>query len=322
MMAAVALALGSCSRTETVEVASSRAISFEGTGAYNTTKADVTSEDFKQFYVYGSYNAAGNIFDAQEVNKSGDSWGYTPLQYWVDGNWNFGAYYPKANGVVAEWAHESGLTLNINSDNSHQNDVVYADATAELTEGASATYATPVTLNFNHLLSKVQFKFVKGSDGNYSTAGQKVELSNFEFSGSMVTSGKWAKAIATNNSAQDASYTAFTEATEVTEEGLSATYYVIPQTVQSTWTITCNAKVTDNAGEVLKNGTISITAFPTSPVEWEAENAYVYTATIYLNNIDDPNVDDEDLKPITFEASAKDWTENSPETGVTLKGNE
>ena len=303
-VAVAALALAACSKNETVEVAKTSEIGFAGVGINNITRAgDVSSTNFSEFYVFGAYNSEAKIFDNQLVNGGPNAWTYSPLQYWVaNETYNFGAYAPKADGVVAAWTYSGGLTLEVNSDNDNQNDVVRASNNG--TMYADVTMAQPVALSFEHILSKIKFVLTKGT----SVQGQKVEVSGFSLSGEMVTSATWTDAMAPEPVAQT-SYTGFGTATEVAAAGVELPFYVIPQTVGA-WSISFTAKVTDNAGTVLKEGTVTAT-LPTTITPWVAGNAYQYTAAIEMNNIDDEDTPDEEIVPIEFTGSkAADWVEN------------
>lgn len=315
MMAALALALGGCSKTETTEVAQGGKIGFAGSGVNNITKADLTPDNFTAFKVYGGHDAT-DLFNGTVVSKgSGADWTYENTQYWVDGNWKFGAYAPETSGVSASWSYDNGLILTVNSDNANQNDVVYASATAELGEGAAETYTTVVALQFNHLLSKVEFRFQKGN----SIAAQQVELSDFQVTG-ITSSGVWTAGVLGNTS-KTSNYTAFLEESAIEESGLTAgPFYVIPQTVGS-FAITFNAKVTQN-GEVIAEGTVNGTV-PTGDItQWTANYVYRYTATLEMDNIEPTDPEKPNANPIEFVGTVNGWESNITEGNVNLTENE
>lgn len=316
LLCLAAAAMTSCTNEETLEMAESRAIGFWGSGIGNVTKAgDITPSNFAQFYVYGGYEEEA-IFNGQEVNYNASVWSYSPLQYWVaDKTYNFGAYAPSATGIAPSWNYTAGLTLTVNSDANNQNDLVYADATATTPEDeAKLASQAAVSLNFTHLLSKIQFKFLKDTE---SLGGQKVEMANFKVAG-IITNGQWIKGVqktATESKGDYADFGGddFANAQEiVATDGLSTTaWYVIPQT-PTAFAITANVKVTDYADTVLKNGTISATLPIDVITTWAAQNQYLYIATIKMQNIDDPNNPNEELVPIKFTGSTVDW--NKPVT--------
>lgn len=325
MMAALALALGGCSKTETTGSAQGGTIGFAGSGVNNITKAgDLVDNNFRKFYVYGSYQETGGTivdrFTKQEVTKPENTWGYTPTQYWANGTWRFGAYYSDAaeGGVVPSWSYADGLKLVVNSDNSHQGDLVYAAPENDITVDDATTYNTEVSLTFKHLLSKIQFKFTMGE----SVAAYTVKLSNFKVA-NIITDGTWEKDRCTVGSTKaEAGYTDFATTETIAEGGLVAgPFYVIPQAVgtdANAFTITFNAEVTDGK-TVYKNGTVTATVPVGSYPNWDAQNYYQYSAEINMTNIDDPNTPDEDLQPIVFAVEDLDgWDTITPEISTTL----
>ena len=304
-VAVAALALSACSKNETVEVAKTAEIGFAGSGINNITRADVTVANFAQFYVYGSYTTEGTpIFDGVEVNKGGSEWTYSPLQYWTEGEtYNFSAYAPKAEGIEASWTYGGGLVLDVNSDNENQNDLVYA--VQNDVQCTDVTQMAPVSLKFNHLLSKINFVLTKGT----SVEGQKVEVSNFSLSGEMITGATWTAGTKADDAAAQTEYTGFATATEVAAgTGVELPFYVIPQNI-GTLAITFTATVTNNAGDEVKSGTVTATLPVATVTAWTAGNAYQYTAAIEMNNINDPDTPDEDVQPIEFTGEATDWVE-------------
>lgn len=316
MLGAAAMVLASCTQNEVVEVAESRAIGFYGTGIDNITKADITSSTFTHFYVYGGYNGT-TIFDKTEVSYNGGKWGYKPTQYWAAGTWRF-AGYEGGTGVTPTWSYDDGLTLEVNSDASNQSDVVYAATSPDITieEGEVATYSNPVALSFTHLLSKIQFKFLKDEQ---SLGGVTVKLSDFVVSG-ITTNAKWVAGTQEDvTSPATGSYSNFETAKEIDgTNGLStAAFYVIPQTVE-TFTITADAVVTDAAGTEVHSGQITATVPTTDITEWTAQNYYIYTATVAMSNIKDPE-DPTQPQPIEFTGTtAADWNLPAQEDNVDL----
>lgn len=304
MLGAAAMMLASCTQNEVMEVSESRAIGFNGTGIDNITRADITSVDFAQFYVYGGYGTNA-IFNKVSVTKGSDSkWSYNPTQYWANGTWNF-AGYAGGDGVTPTWDNAAGkLTLAVNSAADNQSDVVFAKQQGINVTDAT-TYNTAVTLNFTHLLSKIQFKFTKESA---SLGGVTVKLQNFKVA-ALTTNAKWVDGVQqVADEPATGDYTDFTAATEVDgTSGLStAEFYVIPQSV-SAFAITANAEISDANSTVIKSGTVTATVPTTTITAWAAQTKYVYTAELKYENIVTPDPG-KDPKPIEFTGSASDWT--------------
>ena len=312
--AAAVVALSSCTKNEVLEVAESRAISFNGTGIDNITRNDITSTGFNQFNVYGGYGKDNTIFDGRSVTKS-PGWQYSPTEYWVAGTWNFGAYaVDGTSGVTPTWNYTNGLTLEVVSDMTNQGDLVYADAeNIPVTKGEDGNLqgTQVVSLNFTHLLSKIQFSFTKSSD----LSGQQVTISDFTISG-INTKCTWTKGV------QGSSNTPvnFTDAMgdELSEgEGTKTTeFYVIPQTVGENFTITAKVLVQDNAGTTIKNGTITAKLDKALITEWGAQNRYIYSSSISIDDITDSN--NPNPKPIVFSGSAEDWSVQN-HGGITIQ---
>ena len=311
MMAALALALGGCSKTETTGSAQGGVIGFAGSGVNNITKAEgeiITADGFDQFLVYGGYGTDAVIFNGVEVTKSENNWTYTNTQYWQVGTWKFAGYAPQATGITPVWNHTPGLQLTVNSDMDNQNDLVYAATTddIEITSENVNTYETEVPLSFTHLLSQIKFNFTKGT----SVAGNTVKLYDFKVSG-IYANGVWNAGTLDPVSGETEEYTDFGTAEETAEEVLTEGgletqhYFVIPQPV-GTFNITFSAVVTDAGGAEIRKGTVTATVPNDTYTTWDAQNAYLYSAVIEIENIDDPN--NPDLpKPIEFTASAGEW---------------
>lgn len=316
MLGIATMMLASCTNEDVLNVSDSRAIGFNGTGIDNITKADITSGTFTHFYVYGGYNETP-IFNGTEVSYNGGNWGYTPTQYWAAGTWRF-AGYEGGTGVTPTWSYANGLILEVNSDASNQSDVVYAASTDITIEEANvATYSTPVALTFTHLLSKIQFKFLKDAQ---SLGGVTVKLSDFKVDG-ITTNAQWtAGTQGTATSPATGAYSDFTSPEEiVANTGLSTdAFYVIPQTV-GTFTITADAVVTDAAGTKVHSGQITATVPTTDITEWTAQNYYIYTATVAMSNIKDEEDPDQQPKPIEFTGTtAANWNSPAQEDNVDL----
>lgn len=315
MLGAAAMVLASCTQNEVLNVSDSRAIGFNGTGIDNITKADITSSSFDQFYVYGGYTT-DELFKGTEVNKqSGGNWTYSPTQYWKAGSWKFDAYAPKAdNAITPEWSYTNGLTLTVNSDKTHQNDVVYAKGTANVTDtdnnGILEGETGNVSLNFTHLLSKLAFKFTKDPQ---SLGAMTVTMSEFKVAG-ITTNGQWIagvqQTLTDNPAPATGEYTDDAGEIKATEGVQTAWFYVIPQQVQE-FAITAKVKVVNGAGDIIKDGTISAKVPATGIgviTEWVEQNQYLYSAQLSINQITDP--ENPNPQPIVFEGSAADWKEN------------
>ena len=307
-------ALASCTNEEVVGVTDQQTgvISFAGSGINNMTKADMDDNSLTSFNVYGGYDGKGNVFNGTEVTGTvgGGVWNYSPLQYWVDGkNYKFAAYAP-ADGATATWDYTNGLTLEITGAGTE--DVVYAAATKD---AVNASNPGSVSFAFNHILSKVEFKFTLDE----TLKGLTVTLQNLTVGDAIEKNGKWEdgnQVAATTLS--KGSYTDFSSVQTVdATNGLTTTsFYVIPQNLSSsTITIYAKAVATDGVTE-FKNGSITATLPVDVITEWEEGKYYLYTAKLAMSNIDDGDDDnpDEEPKPIQFEVtSVTGWEPATPD---------
>lgn len=175
-LAAMGLALTACNSDETVEMAKGNAIGFK-TFVNNSTRAanDATTTNLESFKVWGLMNKGdktGTPFVAKEVTKANGTWSYTPPVYWEkDYAYSFVALAPNedytftAPTAINTWG---SLTFD-NGDG--ETDLIYATAKQE-TVPANGCPA-PVSLTFNHMLSRVRFQFENGM-----LDGSKLTVSN------------------------------------------------------------------------------------------------------------------------------------------------
>lgn len=179
--------LASCSNDETVEMAQQKAIGFSNAFVNNGTRSVVdpsfTTSTLNDFAVYG-FTQKGQIFDGVKVSKGGTAstgWSYDNVQYWVPGNtYTFGAIAPysvaaKVSDVtLPESATKVEMKVAFTNTDADQVDLLHA-APTQIT-GVTASYTTPVSMTFNHQLSKVKFSFenVVGVDYNVKVINVKI----------------------------------------------------------------------------------------------------------------------------------------------------
>lgn len=205
---AVAAAV-SCSTELTVDAPKGAAIAFNNLFVENSTRGavDYDANNLPQdFAVYGTIKNANNeygvIFNNVEVAKSGDIYSYQNTQYWVAGNnYYFNAFAPyqgaKWSFAMAEDTNANVGTLTFDNEKAAATmDLIYAYNSRE---NVAANDNTPVALTFNHLLSKVAFKFYNEFDAvsNIKFEVYNVKITNApsvaEVSVNNNTIGEWAK---------------------------------------------------------------------------------------------------------------------------------
>lgn len=175
-LAAMGMALTACNSDETVEMAKGNAIGFK-TFVNNSTRAanDATTTNLESFKVWGLMNKGdktGTPFVAKEVTKANGTWSYTPPVYWEkDYAYSFVALAPnEAYTFTAPTAINTWGSLTFDNGDG-ETDLIYATAKQE-TVPANGCPA-PVSLTFNHMLSRVRFQFENGM-----LDGSKLTVSN------------------------------------------------------------------------------------------------------------------------------------------------
>lgn len=183
--------LASCSNDETVEMAQQKAISFSNAFVNNGTRSIVdpsfTTTSLNDFAVYG-FTQKGQIFNGEKVSKGGSAstgWSYANLQYWVPGNtYTFGAIAPHSvaanvSGVaLPENATKVEMKVAFTNTDADQVDLLHAAPSQIAGTGVTATYTTPVSMTFNHQLSKVKFSFQNSVGVGYNVKVSNVKITD------------------------------------------------------------------------------------------------------------------------------------------------
>ena len=317
--AAAVVALSSCTKNEVLEVAENRAIGFDaftpnGTRAVSDMAGN-GSGTFNKFYVYGSYanKTAANttvftnttVFNGETVsyNSGNSGWGYSPAQYWQNGNYKFAAY-SNGNDKINErvtYTHDDGLQIaNYTVGTS---DLLYATATANVED--KTMYNKSVDFTFNHILSKVKFTFDSSSFAdNLHVTVSNLQIDNSNkigtYNGSAWTSLSGSGAITYNTIDVNAStYTA--------EE-----CYVLPQRTENL-TASFTVTVTDALGATIMTKSFSkVSLNVTNNETWAAGFVYNYTTDL-TEKIIDPNGGQSN--PIVFTGTASVWKNNASGDG-------
>lgn len=292
--AAMVLALGSCTKTETVNVSDANYIGFDNAFVGNPTKAidEVTTDNIDHFMVYGGYDANQNLFNAVEVFKnSNGEWTYSPLQQWKDNQtYKFAAYYPQTLTVTPVFDYATGsLTFTdvVVNNTVNQVDFIYDESGEILSETNSPRDKVPFT--FEHKFSMVQFTIKSGFAEDIV-----VGISDFKFYGmnskSTLTDGAWAAA--TEPILVDKAIVLKNENAQAAETPVDYVdnCVVMPQTFESgvvfakfTVTLTSTGTSLDNIPENERTAEITA-AIPKDT--WERGYRYNYIVTIDGQNLD------------------------------------
>lgn len=185
-LATVAM-LTSCSNDETVEMPQSKAIGFSNAFVNNGTRSiddpSLTKKTLGSFAVYG-FTQNGQIFDGTIVSRrdEGTIWTYNPLQYWIAGNiYTFSAIAPADITVTNESVVDGKVRMTVPFTNDGVTDLLHA-APAQITD-VTETYSTPVSMTFNHQLSKVKFSFENAVGDGYNVKVTNVRIDDAKQSG-------------------------------------------------------------------------------------------------------------------------------------------
>ncbi len=141
-----------------------------------------TAFPYDKFGVY-AYHTEGDsetqFMVNQYVYKEGDVWKYSPTQYWpFSGTLSFYAYAPYSTDYPDE-QEASGGEVNIPLDG--QTDILWASRPHMTYEQGK----DGVTFGFQHLLSQLQFRFVKGDGFEDGITVNEIKLTNTKINASL-----------------------------------------------------------------------------------------------------------------------------------------
>lgn len=310
MLGVAAMALASCTNEEVLNVADSRAISFDNAFVNNSTRAAINGvDDLEKFYVFAGFDSkVDNVYKNNEVTRGGvaSSYTWTPeyTAYWQNGEtYTFDAY--AANEKIDDEAVAVGKDGKLNF-----TDVTFTDGTNDILV-AEASVPTvdidnvqPVALEFSHVLSQVKFTF--------ETAIENVNftITNVSFN-NVVNKGSYAASVWTASSTvEDKQAYSFGDAGSVTNDakGSTKTLIILPQQLsEKVQTVTFTLKAEGALALDERTLTAKLPTF-----DLTEGYSYNFVATLTKDNIKDPENPDEDFKPIEFTISEEDgitdWT--------------
>ena len=353
--AMAALTLVSCSSDDldsfSDNSSKNEAISFDGylgrsAVAVNGTRGSVeTKETLKTngFAVFGKYTPTegqpSDFFDNQKVTYSTTTskWTYTPLRYWpTNGKIDFFAYAPHKEGQKLK-SNTTTFDFTVDKDIAKQKDLLWANATGQITGKFEGTTKEKVTFLFKHALSRLGYTVklsgdYKSSDATFTlkkitlagspddeTKGAFYKTGTIDLSKKDAT-GLWNAATSDENKQYfkwfDASYTVTSStATHPTAPDSKSDYlFVIPQDFSEK--IGDAGHETENPDKLYviveydvnyKSGTPSTTitnkVYKKLPIKFEQGKAYMLNLTIGL-----PIEFDIDVETVS---GVEDWDEQS-----------
>lgn len=323
--------LASCSNDETVEMAQQKAISFSNAFVNNGTRSvhdpSFTTLTLKDFAVYG-FTQEGQIFNGEKVSKGGAAstgWSYDNVQYWVPGNtYTFGAIAPYSvagnvsNVTLPTGATKVGMEVAFTNTDADQVDLLHA-APAQIT-GVTPTYTTPVSMTFNHQLSKVKFSFLNSVGEGYNVKVSNVKITDAFKEGTLTVAAAgntWGNQtdktlelnfgnVVANASSTEASAIANATTLESYNEKL-----MIPMSNTAKYTVTFTVGLyKDNVLLGTYNHRVEI-----KDVEFKLGYCYNFKASLNHKNI----TGEDELNPIEFTvASVKDWDQTESNKGLNV----
>ena len=322
--------LASCSNDETVEMAQQKAIGFSNAFVNNGTRSVVdpsfTTSTLSDFAVYG-FTQNGQIFNGEKVSKGGAAstgWSYDNVQYWVPGNtYTFGAIAPHSvaanvsNVTLPTGATKVEMEVAFTNTDADQVDLLHA-APAQIT-GVTPTYTTPVSMTFNHQLSKVKFSFQNSVGAGYNVKVSNVKITDAYEKGTLTvasTENTWGGQtsknlelnfgnVVDNASGTNAAFIANTKTLESYNEKL-----MIPMGTD-TYTISFTAE--------MYKGTVLLGIYPHTVqiknVEFKLGYCYNFKASLTHENI----TGEGELKPIEFAVTkVEDWNKADVDKGLNV----
>jgi hypothetical protein len=321
--------MASCSNDETVEMAQQKAISFSNAFVNNGTRSSVdpsfTTESLQDFAVYG-FTQKGQIFNGEKVSKGGNAWSYDNVQYWVPGNtYTFGAIAPYSVAAnvskvaLPENATKVEMEVAFTNTDAKQVDLLHA-APSQIT-GVTATYTTPVSMTFNHQLSKVKFSFANAVGAGYNVKVSNVKITDAFKEGTLTVAAagntwdnqtdktlelNFGNVVADGATADEAAVIANAATLESYNEKL-----MIPMNNTAKYTVTFTAELCK--GDVLLgtyNHRVEI-----KNVEFKLGYCYDFKASLTHKNI----TAEDELNPIEFAVTkVEDWNKADVDKGLNV----
>lgn len=326
-------AMSSCSVDKVVDQAEARYIGFDPFANKVTRGLDATAFGYSNFDVWGKYDAinvfARKMVSWQDGSPSG-SWTYQPLVPWVDGKiYEFAAIAPtQPEGVTYAYNYSSNLTTD-----SGPLDGTYSITGIEITQSNQTDYLTatpvkvvcntastsPVSFDFNHILSKIDFKFqpkTTSADNTHWLSDVKIDIKSITLS-SVATNkdyavGVWGTAITadgsfsvtlTNNNSTtyEPSSSAPDKVSKLTDK---FSWLVVPQSetdaADRKLAITFDVFTKDAAGDYNVQVLTGESATIDIDTDWVANTVYTYT--VYIGS----DVLGQDAY-ITFDVASANW---------------
>ena len=318
---AAAFAFTSCTQDETLATAQKGAIAFAPAADKATRSVydpSITTANIDNFAVYGFMNnATGVVFNDELVSRNGGAWTYANTQYWTPNTYYFAALAP-SNGRAWELTAASGDAAKlgvgtIDFTNDGTQDLLYWAGVSDNT--ANGVEDQPVSILFNHLLSKVKFSFVNNMDNaNAKLIVKNIVITNAETKGTLNLAvenwwdgeNDWSVNTTAPFAFGNAAVTSETAEEQIAQYAEIESYKhmllfpVNNKKFEVTFTV-----------ELWMGNAIAATYNHTSEVTTTLEmgKAYDFKAVLNADNVTGSTDPEDQLKPIKFEVEVIDWEE-------------
>lgn len=307
-------AMSSCSVDKVVDQAEARYIGFDPFANKVTRGLNAKTFGHSNFSVFGRYKEETSKYNVIFNNKEVKWTGSTPDD--VSGSWEYESLVPWVSGKYYQFAaiapyKASGYSYNYGADINVPGTYTLGEITVDATEANQIDYmtaapkdnvqsgASPVSFDFNHILSKIDFIFkprTASEDNTHWQSPVRIEITKIELAdvpttntyandawGELDTPGTNNATFTEGEGTSALVKTSYAGSGQPTPTGNTFDWLVVPQGTTSgeitkTLTITCD--VYDNAtsgGTLLKGNATASVGIKTS---WAKNTYYTYTVSI------------------------------------------
>ena len=286
---AAAVSMTSCSLDEVMETTEVRSIGFDAF-ADKPSRADLDAFPHNNFSVFGAYsNNSGTDYDqivfvGRDVTKDGGNWTYENSELWVPNvPYRFAAVAPHTAGSTFNYSTQKYTLPEITVDGTPENQIDYMTATVV---DVATDNRNTVPFTFNHILSKVDFKFTMatGEDTNPWSSNATIKIKEIKLSANITntyTNNAWGNSntpgqftLNLSGSPLETSYNG-----TVTESQASTPWLVVPQN-NSDRTVSITCDVYNGSNVLIKENATATATIAASTTSWDANTYYTYTLKI------------------------------------------
>ncbi len=307
------LGFAACSNDEVLDAPRSSAITFDNAIIDNATRAAAadpstdsnTIENFEVWAFIDRYT--GVVFEDENVEKKGSAWVHENAQYWTPNHtYYFAALSPMDSKNVNDLTLATDkATLGLGSftftNEDGSEDLLYAKE--QVVTGANVSgVQNPVSLKFQHLLSKVKFTFSNGFPTNKtSVVVSEIKMSAPKSATIDLAQADYSNAWVLGNESFNLEFGDLLETLQAKAKAESALERLtIPASADQVYEISFRVQL--YYGDVLAHDVVKTSTV--SGIALEMGNAYNFQAEITPDNLE--------LQPIEFAVSVDKWI---PENG-------